>query len=132
MADEFEVLCVRAGGRLRFRRTADGGETFIVSYESPWLTAHIEVYDDNMHAWSALFLDLESNWTGWDGSKSHESTEGHLTLACTSDRVGHISMWVVLQEWSNSPWSAEFEVSLEAGQLARLAKRAVAFWGPVS
>ena len=47
--------------------------------------------------------------------------EGGLRLACTHDKVGHITLRVSLYSRSGAGWETHVDVPLEAGQLDRVA-----------
>jgi hypothetical protein len=81
------------------------------------------------HPPSQLFEELAVSWKGWDGIKSWFAMEGELELAATSDRIGHVTLTVAIPASANQrQWSARVAVTIEAGQLERLAAEAGAFF----
>ena len=83
----------------------------------------VNVYDDHFESLSAFFRDLAHHWRGWDGTKGWESLEGELSLAATADNAGHITLRVVLLNYSAPErWRAEASISLDAGLLDEIAK----------
>jgi hypothetical protein len=87
-----------------------------------WLVWGVEV------ALANFFDDLAESWRGWEGEKVWESYEGGMSLRCTSDRLGHITVAVELREGLPTVWEARGDVPLEAGQLDRLAAEMRSFF----
>jgi Family of unknown function (DUF6228) len=76
-----------------------------------------------------LFNELAANWNGWEGTKVWRAIEGELELKATSDRLGHVTLAVAVSPYpSAGQWSAQAEVTVEAGQLERLASDARLFF----
>ena len=93
------------------------------------VSAAVTVYDIQPQRWAEFFADLASNWRGWSGEKLHASLEGHLSIAATSNSLGHISLQALLRgDFGGSNWRAEGTLFLEAGQLEHLAKEAGRFF----
>jgi hypothetical protein len=77
-----------------------------------------------------LFAEMARQWSGWHGELVWESLEGELALRCTNDRRGHISIRIVLRSGPMpDDWLVEATIMVEAGQLERIARHAVAFFG---
>jgi hypothetical protein len=77
-----------------------------------------------------LFRDLAKDWRGWSGEKANESLEGHLRLACTADRTGHVAIRVRLRSTAiEDDWRVEADLHIEAGQLQGLANAATEYFG---
>jgi Family of unknown function (DUF6228) len=70
-----------------------------------------------------FFADLEREWRGWDGERRWETMEGGLSLTCTHDGRGTITVAVVLENLSGSDWTAEAALVVESGEeLSRLVR----------
>lgn len=70
-----------------------------------------------------FFASLERDWRGWDGQRRWSGMEGGLSLTCTHDEQGTISVAVVLEHLSGSAWSAEATLAVDAGEeLSRLVR----------
>ncbi|MDR3637003.1 MAG: DUF6228 family protein [Isosphaeraceae bacterium] len=95
------------------------------------ISAAAEVYAGyaNEHP-ALLFVEMAQQWRGWPEELHWRSLEGELSLHCTQDRAGHVSIRVDLRsgpmEWN---WSVHATIMSEAGQLDEMARRAVAFFG---
>jgi hypothetical protein len=63
-----------------------------------------------------FFADLERDWRGWNGQRRWDAMEGGLSLRCTHDGRGTISVAVVLQHLSGVDWTAEATVAVESGE----------------
>ena len=132
MLDEFVIKSVNDATALRFcdmRRGTDHAY-FTVNLAGPPVHAGVEVYELSVHQWSAFFADLAANWRGWVGTKTAESLEGHLHVAATSDRAGHVRLRVRLRDLLvENDWLAEVNIHLEAGQLDQIASAAAGYFG---
>ncbi|MBA2733704.1 MAG: hypothetical protein H0U54_12520 [Acidobacteria bacterium] len=89
-----------------------------MAIRSPNLSASLQVY-----AWNPcgsgleqFFEDLAANWKGWNGEKKWTSLEGELSLVCTTDSVGHISIEVTLFDG----WNVRNVFYVDAGQLDQI------------
>jgi hypothetical protein len=71
----------------------------------------------------AFFANLAQEWHGWDGARRWSTHAEQLRLEATTDRLGHVSLHVVLQR-STGEWTIEGDVALDAGQLAAIAEEA--------
>lgn len=81
------------------------------------------------HPPSQLFEELAVIWKGWEGTKTWFAMEGELELEAISDRIGHVTLTVAIPaSASERQWSARVAVTIEAGQLERLAAEAGAFF----
>ena len=74
-----------------------------------------------------FFAELARDWRGWEGTRRWESLEGELTLLAESDRSGHVYVRVHLHDGAPARWMVELRLTLEAGQLERLAAKAREF-----
>jgi hypothetical protein len=74
-----------------------------------------------------FFADLANSWKGWAGAKRWRGREGGFYLSASSDRTGHVTLEVRLEDQSPFRWAAVVNFILEAGQLASVAKQASAF-----
>ena len=68
--------------------------------------------------------DLAANWKGWSGTRLFETTELELIMLASRDGKGHIEFQIDLKEY---PWSVRSSVSVDAGDLERLASEAKNF-----
>jgi Family of unknown function (DUF6228) len=76
-----------------------------------------------------LFDELATSWAGWEGVKTWLAMEGELELKATCDRIGHVTLAVSIVPYAQSgQWSAQAGVTIEAGQLERLATEARLFF----
>lgn len=75
---------------------------------------------------SVFFHGIASECLGWEGEKIWWS-EFEVELKATSDRCGHITLFVTLRTYQGEELS--IPVSLEAGALADLAMRAEKIFG---
>jgi hypothetical protein len=78
-----------------------------------------------------LFSEAAAEWRGWRGCKSWESLEGELRLELTTDRLGHVTLAVRIRSdpGGADPWQLDAELSLDSGQLERIAGEADRLWG---
>ena len=136
MGERFAVESVHGRRELQFigsiprGLTGYDGCTFTAKLVGPDVGAAVEVYDIQPQQWSELFRGLAKDWRGWSGEKAHESLEGHLRLACTADRTGHVTIRVRLRSMAiEDDWRAEADLHLEAGQLQSLADSATEYFG---
>jgi hypothetical protein len=85
---------------------------------------------DNGHP-ASLFAEVARQWRGWPGELSWESMENELELRCTHDKLGHVRLRVRLgRSWDwPGDWQVWTAVTVEGGQLDRLATEAAAFFG---
>lgn len=130
------IVSVDRGRQLELRGdiprglTGYDGCTFTAKLTGPGLEAAVDVYDINPERWTKLFRALAQDWRGWRGERSLESLEGHLRLACTADRTGHITFGVRLRHMViGDDWRVDAELHVEAGQLDGLADEAAAYFG---
>src|SRR5262249_32127444 len=83
---------------------------------------------------AVLFADMARQWSGWPGKLTWESVLGELSLTCSHDRRGHITIRVNLRsaqipDQTPDDWIVNASVFIEAGQLEALARRAKQFFG---
>ena len=136
MGHSFAIASVHGGRQLEFLGgiprglTGDDGCTFAARLVGPNVGAAVEVYDIQPQRWSELFRGLAKHWRGWSGERAEESLEGHLRLACTADRTGHVTIRVRLRSMVlGDDWRVEADLHVEAGQLDRLADAATEYFG---
>jgi hypothetical protein len=77
-----------------------------------------------------LLSEAADEWRGWRGCKSWESLEGELRLELTADRLGHVTLAVRIRSDPGraDPWQLHAELSLDSGQLERIAGEAERLW----
>jgi hypothetical protein len=136
MTDSFTLVSVQGGNSLEFKgaivRSTNSWEevTYVATLVGGSLSATVRVTDAHADSWSVFFRDLAKHWRGWDGPKTQASLEENLRLSCTIDRLGHVSVHVILQGEAYAPrWRAEDVIHLEAGQLDEIARSAEAYFG---
>jgi hypothetical protein len=136
MGDSFAIVSVHGGRQLQFLGsiprglTGYDGCTFAAKLVGPAVAASVEVYDIRPRRWSELFRGLAKDWRGWSGERAEESLEGHLRLACTADRTGHVTIRVRLRNMAlEDDWLVEADLHMEAGQLDLLAGAAADYFG---
>ena len=136
MGESFAIASVHGGRQLQFLGniprglTGYDGCTFTAKLIGPDVEAVVEVYDIQPQQWSELFRDLAKDWRGWSDEKAKESLEGHIRLACTADRTGHVTIRVRLRSMViGDDWRVEADLRIEAGQLDRLADAATDYFG---
>ncbi|MEX2298377.1 MAG: DUF6228 family protein [Dongiaceae bacterium] len=136
MVDDTDVVikCVNSGATLTFHRetlrVADDICSFEVSLRSPTLTARIGIEEFGPPQWSGFFDLLAADWKGWTGSRAHESRDGHLKLAATSDALGHVALHLTLRDRiGDSDWLCEYTLTVEAGRLGEMARELRTFFG---
>jgi Family of unknown function (DUF6228) len=136
MGESFAIASVHGGRQLQFLGniprglTGYDGCTFTAKLVGPDVGAAVEVYEIQPQQWSELFRGLAKDWRGWSGERTKESLEGHIRLACTADRTGHVTIRVRLRSMViGDDWRVEADLRIEAGQLDRLANAATDYFG---
>jgi hypothetical protein len=106
---------------------------FTVELEDPSIQAKSRVYMYRGEGIVDLFVGMANDWKGWSGERTWESLEGEFTLACSSDKAGHVVIRVMLSE-IHLPrlWQVKTEVRTEAGRLEGLATDVQSFFRPKS
>lgn len=135
--DEFLIPTAEGSGGLLFydRTPLDSSEAI----ESCWVRItvdhHLSAASPVWAGYTAghplqLFEEMASKWAGWPGELIWESTEGELNLKCTHDKRGHISIRAELRSGQMpANWMVSATITVEAGQLEGIAKRAALFFG---
>jgi hypothetical protein len=122
----FEIKSVK--GDLRVELKAVGRDFVLVTVEGSGLSASTKVaHLGGSDGLSDYWADLSQNWRGWTGEKSWHSLEYDFWLSATSDRTGHVTLKVTLECHSPWTWKTQALVTIEAGQLQRLAANALGF-----
>ncbi|MBA4031417.1 MAG: hypothetical protein C0478_11095 [Planctomyces sp.] len=135
--DEFSILSVNGSGGLFFhdRSPFDTHEPiycFGVRVTGHNLSAHATVHCGCIpsHHPAPFFAELAMRWADWEGELVWSSIEGELTLRCSRDSLGHIS---IRTELASGPmpddWKVEATIVVEAGQLESISRRANVFFG---
>jgi hypothetical protein len=122
----FQIRCVESGASLVLSRPVGSSlPEYLASFAGPVVSAHVQVYEMELVTLVRYFQNLASSWSGWQESKIYESLERQLVLAATCDKLGHISLRVMLRENpGGANWIAGGTLQLEAGQLEALATTA--------
>jgi hypothetical protein len=111
-------------------RGAEDGYDVQVLLAGGGVEASERVWDHLPQYWAEFFLAMARDWRGWEGERTIESREGQLRLACSADKLGHVSVRVTLRgDPAGSDWRAEDTLYLDAGQLDELAQRATDYFG---
>jgi hypothetical protein len=105
-------------------------ESYVAELVATNLRASVRVENPGYgHPPTQLLQALVPVWRGWEGKKSWLSMDGELEIDATSDRTGHITLVVRIPGYATaSPWSAEANVVVEAGQIEAVAHAAEAFF----
>jgi uncharacterized protein DUF6228 len=77
-----------------------------------------------------FFAGLAQYWSGWEGPRKWSGREGGFHIQAVHDRLGHVTVTVRVEGLSRVvpyTWSAEVNLVVEAGQLARVADNASRF-----
>ena len=67
---------------------------------------------------AGYLTDLAKNWKGWEGPKRFETTESELSISATHDGRGRVEFQIDMRR---HPWSVRNVISVDAGDLERLA-----------
>jgi len=105
------------------------GSSLDVTLSGGAVHATVSAYDVRLHQWAEFFSTLASAWHSLPGELEHESLEGHVRIAATIDRLGHVALRVRLRGvTSPTDWMAEDVIALELGQLESIAAHARSFF----
>ena len=95
---------------------------FSFRISQPNLTAQRRVYGYLSSDLAQFFADMARQWDGWQGELVWTSLESELTLRCSHDGLGHISIRVDLRSGSYlDDWQLLATVKADAGQLEEVA-----------
>jgi hypothetical protein len=132
----FHIPSAAGAGSLEFfeRTPADTRrpvERFKVRLTDQELSAIGRVYASGSERSPApLFARMAVNWNGWQGEVSWAALAGELSLRCTQDRAGHVTIRVELRSGpGENDWSVRSTIMTEAGQLDEIARQAELFFG---
>ena len=121
MEESISIQSVRDSTRLSFSDV--DGDSFTASLISSHFSGRVVVSTYCSGPPSLLFEELAREWRGWENAKTWAALEDELTLAATSDRIGHVTLLVIMRNYTDAAnWRLEADLHLEAGQLARLAQ----------
>jgi len=89
----------------------------------------LAVTDDDPTSFVEFFESLAEDAQGWAETRGYESLDGTLRIAATHDRIRAVRLEVRLRGDARSgfDWSASHRLSVEAGNLGKLAAAARAF-----
>ena len=77
-----------------------------------------------------LFAEMAERWRGWEGELCWSPRDGGLTLRCSQDHSGHVSIRITLDRGSlDQDWVVQSTVMTEAGQLDAITRSAKTFFG---
>ena len=125
MTTQFVIKSRDLGGSLIL--SSFDSDYFLAQVIHPGLDATARVGTYMSDGFAEFFSGLATSWTGWEGTRRWESLEGELALSATSDRAGHVYVLVHLHDGAPFRWAVELRLTLEAGQLEKLASRARQF-----
>ena len=93
------------------------------------LTARVKVYDHVPMRFHEFFVGLANSWKGWSGERHYESLEPTLKLSARHNGKGVAEVTVLLRAGASTSfdWSASQRLSIELGQLQRIAEAAGEF-----
>jgi hypothetical protein len=92
-------------------------------------SALVHLTDSQDTSLPEFFAELVPQWRGWDGIAEWRASEGGLTLSCTHDGRGTISMGTELRDM-HLDWVVRAIVPIDAGALEQLALDVAAFFAP--
>jgi hypothetical protein len=129
MSREVIIKSADTGAKLEFLDVK--GEHFTVVFSSVTLSASQRVWGyTDCRQLANLFREMAQSWKGWEGVKTWGSIEGEFNLACTSDKLGHVTLEVDLVERDTSePWSTKFNIQIETWQLEKIANEMITLFG---
>jgi hypothetical protein len=89
----------------------------------------VRVYDHVPTRFHEFFAGLAHDWKGWSGERHYESLEPMLKLSARHNRKGVAELTVLLRAGSSTSfdWSVSQRLSIELGQLQRIAEAAREF-----
>ena len=121
MEDSVSIQSVRDSARLTFSDVQ--GSSFTASLVSSHFSGRVVVSTYCSGSPSPLFEEMAREWRGWENAKTWAALEDELTLTATSDRIGHVTLLVIMRNYIDAAnWRLEATLHLEAGQLTGLAQ----------
>ena len=93
------------------------------------VSARVEVYDHMPERFRQFFASLAQEWKGWAGERHYESLEPMLKLSAKHDGKGFAVFELLLRAGAteNFSWSVSQRLSVELGQLGKVADAAGEF-----
>ena len=106
------------------------GEYFAVVYESPSVSVRRRVWGyTDCPLLVELFQSVAKEWKGWSGQKEWKSIEGEFSLSATSDKLGHVLLYICSNEFDGTEmWELKVQLALDASQTENIAKRISEFF----
>ena len=104
-----------------------GRDDYVVRCTDAGLSAEATVQHVVGDELKEFFGDLAAEWRGWRGVKVFRSLVGTLLIKASADKQGHVALLVVLAYGAPSKWETHLGLTVEAGQLERLADAAEVF-----
>ena len=102
----FEIRSRDGIGRLALTRAS--GEDWWAELIGPGVTVRREVLRYSPHGqMDVLFASMAQDWRGWKGSKTWRSLDGEMSLECTSDGLGHVTVRVEIVAGSLYDWRTQ-------------------------
>jgi Family of unknown function (DUF6228) len=122
LSDSYDGASTRRGGELWSMRAR-------VRVPSLEASALVHLSDHQEGELPAYFASLAAQWNGWSGAREWRAAETGLTLSCTHDGRGTISMGTELRDL-NLGWVVRAIVPIDAGALEQVAADVAAFFAP--
>ena len=93
------------------------------------VTARVKVYDHVPTRFRDFFASLAEDWKGWVGERHYESLEPMLKLSARHNGRGVAEFTALLRAGASTmfDWSVSQRLSIELGQLERIAEAAQEF-----
>ena len=99
-------------------------DSFVANLQDVTLNASAGICHFGGDGIDGYFKELADNWMGWTGTKQWESLESTLRFEASSDRTGHITLNVQLDEGTPYDWRLKVILIIEAGQLEKISSDA--------
>ncbi len=124
------VMIGQPGATLTVRTDDPVGQSFVASLDLRGMTATERVFPGHYTQGGELvefFEELARDWKGWDGPRAWDSyDDGNFQLICWHDRIGHVTIQVVLgvepvHEWHEAGWTVTAQVIVDPGSLSVIA-----------
>jgi hypothetical protein len=102
---------------------------YVAELATASVSAQVKVYDHMPSRFREFFAGLAQDWRGWAGERYYESLEPTLKLSVNHDGKGFALFTVLLSAGASEhfAWSVSQRLSVELGQLGRIAEAATSF-----
>jgi hypothetical protein len=121
-----EFKSPRDGSTLTFvvRARHKGEVEFDLRVQTPRFSGTASASTYMMPSPAKLFDEMADEWTGWNGQKTWSDLEQSVSIAATSDRIGHVSLRITL-DGPDGESRLQVCLEFEAGQLQSMASAMV-------